>query len=71
MQETLIPAYGRDYKSKAAVLSDWNAGKDFKCALSGRHVNKPDAMTYLVKQGQTDVTIRYNKLTQVVIIKLK
>ena len=26
---TLTPAYGRDYKSKAAVLEDWNAGKDF------------------------------------------
>jgi len=26
---TLTPAYGRDYKSKTAVLEDWNAGKDF------------------------------------------
>lgn len=23
------PAYGRDYKSKAEVLKDWNEGKDF------------------------------------------
>lgn len=26
----LIPAYGRSYFSKKAVLADWLAGKDFK-----------------------------------------
>lgn len=26
---TLTPAYGRDYKSKAAVLDDWEDNKDF------------------------------------------
>ena len=26
----LAPAYGRDYKSKAAVLKDWEDGKDFR-----------------------------------------
>ena len=26
---TLTPAYGRDYKSKKALLADWNTGKDF------------------------------------------
>lgn len=25
----LIPAYGRVYKSKEAVVKDWQAGKDF------------------------------------------
>jgi len=25
----LSPAYGRDYKSKKALLADWNAEKDF------------------------------------------
>jgi hypothetical protein len=25
---TVTPAYGRDYKSKAAALADWNAGLD-------------------------------------------
>ena len=27
--DTLTPAYGRDYTSKAKVLADWDAGKDF------------------------------------------
>jgi hypothetical protein len=26
---SLTPAYGRDYKSKAALKADWNANKDF------------------------------------------
>ena len=26
----LIPAYGRSYTTKKAVLADWLAGKDFK-----------------------------------------
>ena len=26
----LIPAYGRSYSTKAAMLADWEAGKDFK-----------------------------------------
>lgn len=26
----LIPAYGRSYSTKKAVLADWLAGKDFK-----------------------------------------
>ena len=27
-------AYGRDYKSKAAIVKDWLEGKDFKTAGS-------------------------------------
>jgi hypothetical protein len=27
--QSLTPAYGRDYKSKAAVEADFRAGKDF------------------------------------------
>lgn len=26
---TLTPAYGRDYKNRAAIVEDLNAGKDF------------------------------------------
>ena len=31
---TLQPAYGRDYKSKAAVLADWNDNKDFRVVVT-------------------------------------
>lgn len=66
---TVVPAYGRDYKSKAEVLSDWNAGKDFQiCDMSsphdGSYINKEDAS----KEGIT-VNVRYARLTKVLPIK--
>lgn len=33
---TLVPAYGRDYKSKKALLEDWNADKDFRAVGFGQ-----------------------------------
>lgn len=32
---TLLPAYGRDYTSKAAAILDFQKGKDFKHVLLG------------------------------------
>lgn len=54
-----VPAYGRDYKSVAAVKADWLAGKDFQCALSGRYLSVRDA-------PPNQVWIRYAKLTKLV-----
>lgn len=54
-----LPAYGRDYKSKAAVLADWQAGKDFRCAVSGRYLSVRDNLP-------AQVWIRYAKLTKIV-----
>ena len=54
-----VPAYGRDYKSKAAVLADWQAGKDFRCAVSGRYLSVRDALP-------NQIWIRYSKLTKLV-----
>jgi hypothetical protein len=51
---TVIPAYGRDYKSKADALKDWNDGKDFKDAVTGQYLSKRDNIK--------EVWIRYNKL---------
>ena len=55
---TVLPAYGRDYKSKKAALSDWNEGLDFRCALSGSYLSKRDNLH--------DVWIRYCKKTKIV-----
>lgn len=60
---TLTPAYGRDYKSKAAVMADWNAGKDFIVQPSGQYISKNDA-----PKGCT-LNIRYKRLTLVCVIK--
>ena len=60
-----VPAYGRDYKSKKAVLADWEAGKDFLIQdpfLSG-YVNKQD------KPADMVLNIRYKNLTQIAVIR--
>ena len=66
---TLTPAYGRDYKSAKAVKADFDANKDFVVADmfsgSGRYANKQDL------PAGSSVNIRYNKLRDVVVIKVK
>ena len=64
---TLTPAYGRDYKSKKAVLADFDANKDFvyNCIASpydGKYCNKADL-------AGAEVIIRYAKLTKVIFAK--
>ena len=69
MELTLTPAYGRDYKNKAAVLKDWEAGKDFEIADPGyhRYCNKAD----LERDSKvTGVRLRYAGLRKVALIKL-
>ena len=66
MQITLTPAYGRDYKSKKAVLEDWNANKDFIInhfghPYDGKPINKQDAAAAY----NDTFYIRYHKLTKV------
>lgn len=63
---TVIPAYGRDYKSKAAALEDWNQNRDFILATiahpaSGRYINKQDA-----DQDGDSIMIRYASLRRIV-----
>lgn len=58
----LIPAYGRDYKSKAAVLADLNAGKDFLIADMSNTWD--GSYTSLADLGDYDqVSIRYKRLS--------
>lgn len=57
-----IPAYGRVYNSKAAILADWNDNKDFiiadiSCRWDGKPVNKQDAH----QSGIACVMVRYGK----------
>lgn len=72
---TLVPAYGRDYKSKAAVEADFNADKDFivqdiSSPHDGRYVNRRDLVKFHNFSGAT-VNIRYKKLASVAVIKVK
>jgi hypothetical protein len=54
-----LPAYGRDYKSAAAVKADWTAGKDFLCSVTGRYLSVRDAVP-----GQ--VWVRYARMMKLV-----
>lgn len=65
---TLVPAYGRDYKSAKAVRADFDAEKDFTIndvsnPWNGRYANKQQLA------GHT-CTIRYNRLMSLVVIKV-
>lgn len=64
----LIPAYGRDYKTRAEVLADWIKGKDFIIAdMSSKWDGKPTNNTQCENECK-DVTIRFARLTKQVII---
>lgn len=62
----LTPAYGRDYKTKAQAIADFNANKDWigDYQLGFRLVNKEQ-----IPPGST-VLLRYAKETKVVSLKV-
>ena len=67
---TLTPAYGRDYKNKNDVLTDFNNNKDFIIndmfsPYNGKYCNKSD-----IKNTYKSVKIRYNKLQKIIIVRL-
>jgi hypothetical protein len=64
-QLTVMPAYGRDYKSAKAAKTDWNNNLDFIIndmfdPYDGKPINKQDA-----DQAKITILIRFNKLTKV------
>lgn len=68
---TLVPAYGRDYKSVAAVKADWDANKDFVIEdvsheSNGKPINKSQAT-----QLGGIYNIRYNQLRKVTVVHTK
>ena len=65
---TLIPAYGRDYKSASEVKADFQARKDFLISdfshqYDGKPMNINDCSPGVV-------TIRYSKLRKICLIKV-
>ena len=65
---TAIPAYGRDYKSKAAVLKDWEEGKDFmmQSMFGCGYFNKNSDISEF-----TAIQFRYRKLQSTFILTLE
>jgi hypothetical protein len=71
MRLQVIPAYGRDYKSKKAIIADWNAGKDFVIAdMSSQWDTKPVNRQDAVGAGITDLQVRYSRQMKVTVLKL-
>jgi hypothetical protein len=67
---TLSPAYGRDYKSKGAVIQDFEADKDFIIQdFSSRWDGKPANKSSL-QADYDEVNIRYQQNRKVVVVKL-
>lgn len=62
---TVVPAYGRDYKSAKAAQADWKAGKDFQIATfgpsDGRYINKQDADA----DKSLSINIRFDSLRKI------
>ena len=72
MNVTLTPAYGRDYKSKKAVLAGWNAGQDFSIATFALSVSSPSYGRYMSERDNepfTSIWIRYNNLERIIQVK--
>lgn len=67
MLSTLVPAYGRDYKSKKEIVADFVANKDFSLESynGSTYINKQD----IEKTGEKEVMVRYSKLMKVTILK--
>jgi len=66
----LTPAYGRDYRSKKAVLADWEADLDFIIAtFNSPWYGKPVNRSGLVG-SETTVNIRYSSLRRVLVAEV-
>lgn len=61
----LTPAYGRDYKSRKAIIEDLNAGKDFTA-------NSPNGAGYCSVRDLADGSfqVRYKQIRSVATVKI-
>ena len=67
MNLTLLPAYGRDYKSKKAFINDIEANKDFLICNTNSYINKDQFKDLNISEFR----IRYNNYRQVKVINIK
>lgn len=69
MYHVLTPAYGRDYRSKAAILADLVANKDFILnAPSGTAVLNLGDLQGDMSSSWSSLQIRYGKLRKVCVL---
>ena len=67
MYLTLLPAYGRDYKSKRVIIDDLNDNKDFLESTSLRAINKQQFKELNI----SSFNVRYDQHRKITNIKIK
>ena len=67
MYLTLLPAYGRDYKSKKAIIEDLNNNKDFLESTTRKYINKQQ----LKELNISSFNVRYDQHRKITNIKIK
>lgn len=61
---TVLPAYGRDYKSEAELKAAWAEGKDFKESISGSMISRREA-----DRMKLEVWGRYDRQTKKILLR--
>ena len=64
---TLLPAYGRDYKSKRSIINDLNSLKDFLVSNTGSYVNKQQFKELNI----SSFNVRYDQQRKITNINIK
>ena len=67
MYLTLLPAYGRDYKSKRVIIDDLNKKKDFLESTSLKAINKQQFKELNI----SSFNVRYDQQRKITNIKIK
>ena len=67
MYLTLLPAYGRDYKSKRVIIDDLNNNKDFLESTSLKAINKQQFKELNI----SSFNVRYDQQRKITNIKIK
>lgn len=68
---TLVPAYGRDYRTAEEVARDWHAGKDFEIAtVVGGDCGRMCSIRDLFRMPGSTVKIRFNGKRDAVIVNV-
>jgi len=63
---TLLPGYGRDYKSKKLIIDDLNNNKDFLESTTRKYINKQQFKELNI----SSFNVRYNNQQKVTTIKI-
>jgi hypothetical protein len=71
MRISVIPAYGRDYKSKREIEMSMKENLDFKISdISSPHDGRYINLAQIVEAGITTVNVRYAKLTKIHVVEV-